>query len=90
MSRPKKTRRIGRVLDQGCRENKFTLYGRRGARLARRENAGIFIIFQVFTTQPGAVDRRSGCEVILKAALWTRPAPLVVETQFFLPLFGAG
>ena len=43
----------------GRRKNKSTFYRRRGARLARRENAEIFVIFQVFTTQPGGMGRRS-------------------------------
>ena len=44
---------------KGSRNNKFLNLGRRGARLARRGNAVIFIIFQVFATPPDGMDRRT-------------------------------
>jgi len=47
------------ICTKGSRNNKSMNLGHRGARLARRRNAVIFIIFRVFAMQPDGMDRRT-------------------------------
>jgi len=53
------SRRLKALAPPCCLSDRILILGRRGARLARRGNAVIFVIFQVFATPPGGMDRRS-------------------------------
>ncbi|VAW87152.1 hypothetical protein MNBD_GAMMA18-297 [hydrothermal vent metagenome] len=54
---------------KGLHNNKLPNLGRRGARLARRGNAGIWVIFQVFATRTGEMNRPPKRKVIVVQAL---------------------
>ena len=76
------------IVTKGSRNDKFPNLGRRDARLARRGNAGIFDIFQVFATRLDGMDRRSktgSYRCASPKAQWEKPAPGIHCRSISLP-----